>query len=169
MADLWRAAEPRCRAVERACFDNAWCEAALRPSFLRACVVARERFADGLRRLSIRPFSESRSACDLVLVDTFPLPGGGSFTPARRAFERPMAIACFVDAAPCFPSRMWSISFDSFRRWGILRFWERRLLMPDKETLERAREDAREGKSPSTQAGEFVREEYSVGPQLRLP
>jgi hypothetical protein len=41
--------------------------------------------------------------------------------------------------------------------------------MPDKETIERAREDAREGKSPSTQAGEFVREEYSVGPQLRLP
>ncbi len=31
--------------------------------------------------------------------------------------------------------------------------------MPDKETLERAREDQREGKSPSTQAGEFVREE----------
>jgi hypothetical protein len=36
---------------------------------------------------------------------------------------------------------------------------KRRLFMPDKETLERAREDAREGKSPSTQAGEFVREE----------
>jgi hypothetical protein len=31
--------------------------------------------------------------------------------------------------------------------------------MPEKETLERAGEDAREGKSPSTQAGEFVREE----------
>jgi hypothetical protein len=31
--------------------------------------------------------------------------------------------------------------------------------MPDKKTLERAREDKREGKSPSTQAGEFVREE----------
>jgi hypothetical protein len=31
--------------------------------------------------------------------------------------------------------------------------------MPDKETIEKAREDAREGKSPSTQAGEFVREE----------
>jgi hypothetical protein len=31
--------------------------------------------------------------------------------------------------------------------------------MPDKRTLERAREDAKEGKSPSTQAGEFVREE----------
>jgi len=31
--------------------------------------------------------------------------------------------------------------------------------MPEKETVERARRDAREGKSPSTQAGEFVREE----------
>jgi hypothetical protein len=31
--------------------------------------------------------------------------------------------------------------------------------MPERQTLERAREDAREGKSPSTQAGEFVREE----------
>ena len=31
--------------------------------------------------------------------------------------------------------------------------------MPDRETIEKAREDAREGKSASTQAGEFVREE----------
>jgi hypothetical protein len=31
--------------------------------------------------------------------------------------------------------------------------------MPEKETLERAEQDKREGKSPSTQAGEFVREE----------
>ena len=31
--------------------------------------------------------------------------------------------------------------------------------MPEQQTLERARRDAREGKSPSTQAGEFVREE----------
>jgi Family of unknown function (DUF6496) len=31
--------------------------------------------------------------------------------------------------------------------------------MPEKKTVERAHEDAREGKSPSTQAGEFVREE----------
>src|ERR687893_370773 len=31
--------------------------------------------------------------------------------------------------------------------------------MPEHETVERAREDAREGKAPSTQAGEFVREE----------
>ncbi|HTR43874.1 MAG TPA: DUF6496 domain-containing protein [Pseudomonadales bacterium] len=32
--------------------------------------------------------------------------------------------------------------------------------MPEQETIERAREDKREGKSPSTQAGEFVREEF---------
>jgi hypothetical protein len=31
--------------------------------------------------------------------------------------------------------------------------------MPEQETLQRAQEDRREGKSPSTQAGEFVREE----------
>ena len=33
------------------------------------------------------------------------------------------------------------------------------VLMPEKATIKRAREDAREGKSSSTQAGEFVREE----------
>src|SRR6059058_861446 len=32
--------------------------------------------------------------------------------------------------------------------------------MPEKETLERARKDKEAGKSPSTQAGEFVREEF---------
>jgi hypothetical protein len=31
--------------------------------------------------------------------------------------------------------------------------------MPEQETLKRARRDKRQGKSPSTQAGEFVREE----------
>jgi hypothetical protein len=31
--------------------------------------------------------------------------------------------------------------------------------VPEKETIERAHQDAREGKAPSTQAGEFVREE----------
>jgi hypothetical protein len=32
-------------------------------------------------------------------------------------------------------------------------------VMPEEETIDRAREDEREGLSPSTQAGEFVREE----------
>src|SRR3954469_556533 len=35
----------------------------------------------------------------------------------------------------------------------------REALMPEKETLKRARRDKRQGKAPSTQAGEFVREE----------
>jgi hypothetical protein len=32
--------------------------------------------------------------------------------------------------------------------------------MPGRVTIERTRQDAREGKAPSTQAGEFVREEF---------
>lgn len=31
--------------------------------------------------------------------------------------------------------------------------------MPEQQTIERAREDARQGKAPTTQAGEFIREE----------
>jgi Family of unknown function (DUF6496) len=37
--------------------------------------------------------------------------------------------------------------------------WRQEVYMPENETLKRAHEDAREGKSASTQAGEFVREE----------
>ena len=49
----------------------------------------------------------------------------------------------------------------SKKRFSDIRVCSRQriLCMPEKETLERAREDEREGKSPSTQAGEFVREE----------
>ena len=36
---------------------------------------------------------------------------------------------------------------------------ETSFVMPDKKTMKRVREDRREGKAPSTQAGEFVREE----------
>src|SRR5882762_315793 len=35
----------------------------------------------------------------------------------------------------------------------------REVTMPEKKTIERAHRDAREGKAPSTQAGEFVHEE----------
>jgi hypothetical protein len=34
-----------------------------------------------------------------------------------------------------------------------------RVIMPERRTVQKARKDKREGKSPSTQAGEFVREE----------
>jgi hypothetical protein len=35
-----------------------------------------------------------------------PLFGAGKSTPARRAFDKPIAIACFDERAPCLPSRM---------------------------------------------------------------
>jgi hypothetical protein len=38
----------------------------------------------------------------------------------------------------------------------------KRRIMPEKKPIERAREDQREGKAPSTQAGEFVREEIEL-------
>jgi hypothetical protein len=40
----------------------------------------------------------------------------------------------------------------------LLAFFKERV-MPEKKTMDRVREDAKEGKAPSTQAGEFVREE----------
>ena len=95
---------PRLRAADRACAARAGLEAAERPSRRRAARIAPARLADGFR-----PERDRRSAdCALrrILSDVVPFSGGGSCTPARRAFERPMAIACFVDRAPCFPSRM---------------------------------------------------------------
>src|SRR5205085_8991781 len=56
------------------------------------------------------PLATSRAAWRLVLADAFPAPGARSFTPDRRAFDRPIAMACFGDLAPCLPSRMWCIS-----------------------------------------------------------
>jgi hypothetical protein len=41
--------------------------------------------------------------------------------------------------------------------------------MPEKRTLERVREDKREGKAPSTQAGEFVREELEHAREGKHP
>ena len=46
------------------------------------------------------------------------------------------------------------------RRWrGEPAWMKEEAPMPEQETLERAKQDREEGKSPSTQAGEFVREE----------
>jgi hypothetical protein len=40
--------------------------------------------------------------------------------------------------------------------------------MPEKETIERARKAKKEGKAPSTQAGEFVREEMDRSPEQAI-
>jgi hypothetical protein len=54
-------------------------------------------------RARVRP--RRRADAALRFVDAFAFFGAGRFTPERRAFERPIAIACFVDRAPCLPSR----------------------------------------------------------------
>jgi hypothetical protein len=70
--------------------------------------MARDRVAEAF--FPDRARFNAYSALRRVLAEAVPFFGARSFTPARRAFERPMAIACFVDRAPCFPSRTCSIS-----------------------------------------------------------
>src|SRR5205823_11782145 len=92
-----RVAFVRRRAAERACRDKARWDAVRRDSRLSAPFTARERVRDGLRRDF--PFRTSRAACFFVL--TGPLFGGGNFTPARRALDKPIAMACCGERAPC--------------------------------------------------------------------
>src|SRR5207245_117853 len=73
------------------------CEAAVWPSRFSATSVARERLRDGADRAGLRVVRA--------------VPGfGGRSTPARRAFDSPIAIACLAERAPCLPSRTCSIS-----------------------------------------------------------
>src|SRR5439155_27038594 len=91
----------RRRAADRACRARARWEAPLRPSLFSARVIARERLLEGRRVVrSLLPFAVLRA-------EAVPFGGGGSFTPARRAFDRPIAMACCGERAPCFPSRTW--------------------------------------------------------------
>jgi hypothetical protein len=50
----------------------------------------------------------SRAACSRIFFDA--VFDGGKFTPARRALDSPMAIACLVERPPCLPSLTCSIS-----------------------------------------------------------
>jgi hypothetical protein len=83
---------------EREAFD-----AALLPSRFRALIVARDLVGEGARREL--PATESCAALVFTVFEALPL-GGGKETPARLAFDSPIAIACLVDRAPCLPSRM---------------------------------------------------------------
>ena len=89
-----------------ACFDIERCDAAERPSFFSARVVARDRLAEVLVVLSAAPFLTSRAARLRVAELAFPAFGGFTFTPDRRAFDSPIAIACLVERAPCLPLRI---------------------------------------------------------------
>lgn len=96
-----RAADDRCIAVLRRALARAWRARALRetaprPSRFNAFLTARARFDDGLRP-ACRPFAAS---CDAFRRMPFePRLGVPSFTPARRALESPIAIACLVERA----------------------------------------------------------------------
>jgi len=48
--------------------------------------------------------------------------------------------------------------YVSYARWRGLQSFERKY-MPEQQTIQRAQRDKEEGKAPTTQAGEFVREE----------
>jgi len=107
-ADTDLSAAERLRAAVRVCRDNASGEAAAALSRWRAFTVARDRLAEGFFPESA--FSRSRCALRRVASEVLPGFGGANFTPARRALESPMAMACFVERAPCFPARISSIS-----------------------------------------------------------
>ncbi len=85
-------------------------DADVRLSRRRARSTAWERVRDARVCLRRAPFRESRSACRRIFAETVPFLGGGNFTPARLALERPMAMACLMFRAPWIPSRTCSIS-----------------------------------------------------------
>jgi hypothetical protein len=102
-ADARRADAGRRRAAVLAWRESARFDAGRRLSRFNARLTARARRGDA-RRAPRRPARLAAAA--LCFVFRLAEAGGaGRWTPARRAFERPIAIACFVDRAPCFPSR----------------------------------------------------------------
>ena len=89
------------RAADLAWLDSARREAPDRPSPLSTSRLARDRLADG------RLLREERWLLLSFWADAVPSGGGGSFTPAFRAFDSPIAIACLGFLTPCFPSLTW--------------------------------------------------------------
>jgi hypothetical protein len=90
-----RDAAERLAAAVRACRDRAFLDAALCPSRLSAFKIARE----GL----LIPFCQDSSLSKYHgrLFLSFDVPFfAGSLTPARRAFESPITIACLVERVP---------------------------------------------------------------------
>jgi hypothetical protein len=101
-----RARLPRFCELLLVCREIACRLALLFDSRFSALNTARERVREVLRR-GCSPASVSRSAFFRTEAGPFGVP---NFTPARRALERPMAIACSGERAPCLPSRTWCIS-----------------------------------------------------------
>jgi hypothetical protein len=89
-AAIDRARGPRRRAAERACPPNDRRDPAERPSRRNAVRAACPRLAEGFRLDRLR----RKAAAAPRRVFIFPVLGGRSLTPARRAFDSPIAIAC---------------------------------------------------------------------------
>src|SRR5690348_11301423 len=77
----------RLEALFFAWADNADVDVALCPSFFNALVLARERFAAGLWR----SFEAASSCAAFFFVDLLAVLPAGTFTPARRALDSPIA------------------------------------------------------------------------------
>jgi hypothetical protein len=92
VAALCRLAGPRLRDARRAWRASAPWPVVLRLSRLNAPDTARDLVREVLFVFA-RPFAKSRCACLRTRL-VWPCFGGGNFTPARRAFESPIAIAC---------------------------------------------------------------------------
>jgi hypothetical protein len=130
-ADADRLVALRLAALLRPCADKARFDTAAPPSRFSALVLARERAADffavaflavvlrtdvpaaRLRAVDFfaavpveRVLSAARESCAaFVFVALLAVFDGFAFTPARRALDKPMAIACLAERAPCLPSR----------------------------------------------------------------
>lgn len=109
MAALCNEECPRLLAAPRVCRASADLDALDLLSLFKTPEVARDRLGETFLRPD-RPLAKSRFACWRILALALPAFGAGSFTPALRAFDNPMAMACCGDLAPCFPSRTWCIS-----------------------------------------------------------
>src|SRR5262249_3688156 len=107
-ADAERLAALRRPAAECACRDNAAGDAAACGSRFHGGSGGGGRLGGPPPRAGAGP--GCLAAFLRVSADVLPALGGGRSTPALRAFDSPMAMACLLDRAPCLPSRMWSIS-----------------------------------------------------------
>jgi hypothetical protein len=122
LAAAERLAAGRLAAADFVCFDIAEWDAPAPLSRLSAFVAARERFAvDSLlaepalfelffAALACWPAALSFAAFLRVVSLAAPFFGDFTATPARRAFDRPIATACLADRTPCLPARTLSTS-----------------------------------------------------------
>jgi hypothetical protein len=118
-ADAERLAALRLLAAFFAWRDSAVFEAALRGSRLSAFFAACERVREGAFLLAAFFVVAFFEATFFVVVFFAPF-FAGTFMPSRRASDRPIAIACLVERAPCLPSRTWWISWRTYSPAWVL-------------------------------------------------